>query len=87
MLTISSETEELARRLARRIGKTPEDAIQDALQARASAVGLNSDDEASDRDAMIAAARAVVRQYRQLPIIDDRTPDAILAYDEHGLPA
>ena len=87
MLTISAETEELARRLARTIGKTPEDAIQDALQARAAAVGLISDDDASDRDTIIAAARAVVRQYRQLPIIDDRTPDEILAYDEHGLPA
>ena len=87
MLTISAETEELARRLARTIGKTPEDAIQDALQARASAVGLNSDDDAGDRDAMIAAARDVVRQYRQLPIIDARTPDEILAYDENGLPA
>ena len=87
MLTISAETEELARRLARTIGKTPEDAIQDALQARAAAVGLNSDDDASDRDAMITAARAVVRQYRQLPIIDNRTPDEFLAYDEHGLPA
>ena len=37
MLTISSETEELARRLAAKIGKTPEDAIQDALHARATA--------------------------------------------------
>lgn len=87
MLTIPNETEELARRLAAKIGKTPEDAIQDALQARAAAVGLTGDDEASDHDAMIAAARDIVRQYRQLPVLDDRTADDILAYDEHGLPA
>ena len=29
---------------------------------------------------------AIVREFRKLPILDDRHPDEIIGYDEHGLP-
>ncbi len=87
MLAIPNETEELARRLARRIGKTPEDVIRDALTASARVYGVTDDETtAADRDAMIAAANEIVRRNQLLPILDARTADEILGYDEFGLP-
>ena len=87
MLAIPNETEELARRLARRIGKTPEDVIRDALTASARVHGVTADETtAADRDAMIAAANEIVRRNQLLPILDARTADEILGYDEYGLP-
>ena len=53
MLTISNEAEELARRLAVKIGKTPEDVITDAVRARARMLGL-TDESPTDKDAVIA---------------------------------
>ena len=44
MLAIPNETEELARRLARRIGKTPEDVIRDALVASVCVYGVTDDE-------------------------------------------
>ena len=66
MLTVSHEAEELARRLAVKIGKTPEDVITDAVRARARLLGL-TDESPANKDDVIAAARAVVRDYQSLP--------------------
>lgn len=85
MLYIPSDTEELARRIARETGKTPEAVIRDALDASARSLGVVA--QRADADAMIAAAEAVILRYRSLPLLDERSADEILGYDEHGLPA
>ncbi len=86
MLDITGDAEELARRLARKIGKSPEDVVRDALEASALMHGL-AEPEAEEKGAMIAAAEAVIRRYCSLPLLDDRSADEILGYDDHGLPA
>ena len=86
MLAITIETEELARRLARRIGKTPEDVIRDALAASARVLGLTDDESDYDRDAMLEAANAIALRSASRPTLDTRTDDEILGYDEHGIP-
>jgi antitoxin VapB len=86
MLAIPTETETMARRLAAKFGKTPEDLISDLIAERAHSVGLTIPDDPSQSDAMLRA-REILLQYRQLPLLDQRTPDEILAYDENGLPA
>jgi antitoxin VapB len=86
MLTVSHEAEDLARQLAARSGKTPEDVITDAVRDRARLLGL-ADESPTDKDAVIAAALAIVREYQTLPILDHRTADEIVGYDERGLSA
>lgn len=85
MLSISSDAEELAHRIARKTGKSPEDVIRDSLDATARALGV-ADDDVPDTNAQVAAAEAIVRQYRSLPLLDNRSSDEILGYDERGLP-
>ena len=33
-----------------------------------------------------AAFEKIVAEIRELPVLDDRSPDEIIGYDEHGLP-
>jgi antitoxin VapB len=85
MLTISHETEELARRLALKIGKAPEDVIADAVQASARILGVNHDGQV-DQDAMLKEAEAIALRCAARPTLDTRTEDEILGYDQFGIP-
>ena len=94
MLTVSNEAEELARRLAVKIGKTPEDVITDAVRARARMLGL-TDESPTDKNAMPLKSRRkpsfermmeISGRFAHHPVLDDRTPDEIIGYDEFGVP-
>ena len=77
----SIETERLAREVAAKTGESLTGAIQRALeerlarlkQQRRSQVLRNHLDE-------------ILQRVDQLPVLDSRSPDEILGYDEHGLP-
>lgn len=77
----SIETERLAREVAAKTGESLTGAIQRALeerlarltQQRRSQVLRNHLDE-------------ILQRVDRLPVLDSRTPDEILGYDEHGLP-
>ena len=87
MLTISTETETLAIRLARKTGTTPEDVIRHAVEATARHAGLLGDDlNDAERDAMIKAAHSIADRSAQRQILDTRTEDENLGYDDYGIP-
>ena len=87
MLTIPAETETLAIRLARKTGRTPEGVIRHAVEATARDVGLLGRDLVDDeREAMIKAAHTIAERSATRPILDTRSEDEILGYDEHGIP-
>ncbi|TLG03787.1 antitoxin [Nocardia cyriacigeorgica] len=76
------EADRLARELAAQTGETLTEAVVVALRERlarkagqARAVPVREE---------LAAIR---RRCAALPVVDDRTPDEILGYDENGLPA
>lgn len=77
------ETDRLARELARRTGETMTRAIRTALEERLARL-----DRA--REAAIERRRraidAIVARAHELPVLDGRTPDEIIGYDENGLP-
>ncbi|WP_418158826.1 type II toxin-antitoxin system VapB family antitoxin [Benzoatithermus flavus] len=77
------EVDELARRLAARTGETVVHAVEQALRERLVRTRELSPEEIEERRRRI---RAYVNEYRSLPVIDPRSPDGILGYDEHGLP-
>ena len=87
MLAISNETETLARLLARRTGKSPEEVIRDAVAATARASGVTATEtDDGDRKAMFEAANAIAIMSASRPLLDTRSEDEILGYDDHGIP-
>ena len=40
-----------------------------------------------NKDALLAEIRAIAAHYKSLPVLDKRTEDEILGYDENGIPS
>jgi antitoxin VapB len=75
------ETERLARNLAQLTGENITTATKRALEERLRRVGGHS------RKATLLEDMADIRRrWSALPVLDDRTPEDILGYDENGLP-
>ena len=75
------ETERLARSLAQLTGENITTATKRAIEERLHRVGGRS------RRAALLEDMAEIRQrWSAMPVLDERTPEEILEYDEHGLP-
>ena len=78
-LSIKSErADRLARELAELTGESITDAVVGSLEARL---------QYERRRRRVRDLSDVVERFGRLPVLDDRDPDEILGYDEHGLPA
>lgn len=75
------ETERLARTLAERTGETITVATRRALEDRLRRTGSEARKAALLED--MAASR---QRWSVLPILDSRSADEIIGYDENGLP-
>jgi antitoxin VapB len=77
----NAETERLARELARITGGSLTDVITDALRDRlVRETGRGRDSTLGDD------IRRIQREVAGLPVLDDRSPDELVGYDEDGLP-
>ena len=79
-LTITNEAVlAMIRQLAERRGVSPDEAVRQAVES------------ATEREAEVARRLAAIREVRAqvaaLPVLDPRSPDEIIGYDESGLPA
>jgi antitoxin VapB len=74
------EVERLARELAAKTGESITDAVLVALRERLAEQELRSRFGVKDR------LMAIVEEARLLPLLDTRTEDEILGYDEFGIP-
>lgn len=77
----NDEADRLARELSALTGETLTEAITEALRERLERTRARDADELRRRLDRLRAELAA------LPVLDDRTPDEIIGYDEHGLPA
>jgi antitoxin VapB len=75
------ETERLAGELAQATGETKTEAVTKALRDRLTRVRR----ERSGRR-LAHELDEIAKHCAALPVLDDRTPDEILGYDERGLP-
>jgi antitoxin VapB len=77
---------QLAEEVAKRTGETLTRAVIVSLEERLQR--LNSPLRRSDEDkrARIRRMKELAARFQALPVVDDRSPDEILHYDEHGLP-
>jgi antitoxin VapB len=76
------ETDRLVRKLAGQAGLSYTAAIRLAVQNELDKRNLPARSPSRIR----AAARALQDEIRKLPVLDPRTPDEIIGYDDHGLP-
>jgi antitoxin VapB len=87
MISLAPETEQLARLVAARSGTTPERVLKEAVEARAREIGviLTGDRRPSGKpsaDRMMA----ISERFAVYPVLDSRSPDEIIGYDEFGVP-
>jgi len=75
------EAERLARKLAAQTGESLTEAVVNALRERL-ARPTDRNSELRLRDEL----RAIRERCKNLPVLDPRTPDQILGYDDRGLP-
>ena len=75
------ETERLAQEVARRTGETKTEAVTQALRERLARLRR----ERSKRR-LADELEAIAEHCVSLPVLDARTPDEILEYDDRGMP-
>ena len=76
------ETELLARKLAERTGESITLATKRALEERLRRTGSDA-----RKAALLEDLEAIRRRWSAQPVLDDRTPDEIIGYDENGIPS
>jgi antitoxin VapB len=79
----SSEAEELARKLASTTGETLTGAIVSALRERLDRIERQRQPAAFLADQL----NEIALRTAALPVLDPRTSEEVLGYDENGLPA
>ena len=76
------EADRLARAVAARTGETLTQAVITALRERLA----REERRAEDADTLVDEALEIGRHCAALPVHDPRPPDALLGYDESGVP-
>lgn len=75
------EAEQLASELAKCTGETKTEAVIKALRDRLTRVRRER-----GKRRLADELEAIAKHAASLPVLDDRTPDEIIGYDEDGLP-
>ena len=75
------ETERNVRRLAEITGEPIAKAVNQAAIERIKLVSKKQDDPT-----LMADIDAILAEFRKLPILDNRSADELIGYDEYGLP-
>ena len=76
------DTEQLARTLAERTGESITLATKRALQERLRRLGSDM-----RKAALLEDLESIQRRWNALPVLDDRSADEFVGYDESGLPS
>jgi antitoxin VapB len=77
----SKETDRLARELAALTGESITDAVGKAVAERLERCRRTSKEAMARR---AAAIHATIERARKLPVLDDRSPDEIIGYNDKG---
>jgi antitoxin VapB len=89
-LPADPETEQLARRVAEATGKPVQTVVKEAIAAKASAAGvaLQGDGQRSaSHDELLARITEITAEFAKLPVLDPRSAEEIMSFDESGLPS
>jgi antitoxin VapB len=78
----NAETEKLVRELARRRGQGITEVLTDVLRREVERERRKP--QRPDKDDFDRRIQAIVDDVKKLPVLDDRSPDEIIGYNEHG---
>ena len=78
----NAETEQLARQIAKETGESITEAIQKSLRERLERLGKEQ-----RRHILREQVEEILRRVDALPILDERSAEEIIGYDEHGIPS
>lgn len=76
------ETDALARQVAKLTGETLTEAVRNSLSERLRREYL----QRGENPNLDKRLEEIARRCAALPVLDDRTPDDIMGWDENGLP-
>jgi antitoxin VapB len=79
------EADRLARDLASMTGESIPVAVVNALSERLERQ-TRSTDEVEDKERLVSDLMAIAHHCASLPVLDDRSADEIMGWDENGLP-
>ena len=85
-MQIPTEVEQLARLVAIKTGKTPEAIVKEAVEARAAEIGVVPFERKRNPEEIKSIIDAITARVAALPVLDTRTDDEILGYNEFGVP-
>jgi antitoxin VapB len=77
-----AEADRLARELARRTGATLTQAVITALREQLAREERKADDD----EQLVEDVLEIAKHFSSLPVLDPRSADEIIGYDEDGLP-
>ena len=77
------ETEKLARELARRRGQGITEVVTEVLRREVERE-RRKPRRPEDKEKFIRDIEAIVDEVKKLPVLDDRSPDEIIGYNEQG---
>ncbi len=77
------EADRLAHTLADMRGVSLDDAVLDALKVR---ISQEERRKKEDSERSLLEVKKIVQKVAKLPVLDNRTPDEIIGFDENGLP-
>jgi antitoxin VapB len=76
------EADRLARRVAQLTGETITEAARNSLRERLA----KKEAKKRDIEGLLEEVKTIVDRFVSRPVLDDRSADEILGYDERGLP-
>jgi antitoxin VapB len=79
----SAEADQLARKLAATTGESITLAVTIAMRERLA----REERKRENKEALLSEVRAIIDHFASLPVLDARSADEILGYDENGLPS
>jgi antitoxin VapB len=85
-IELSGDAEILASKVARKRGVTIEQAVVEAIADSARKAGLLDEKAKRSPEEIIQALDRLSREFVALPVLDERSIDEIIGYDEFGVP-
>jgi antitoxin VapB len=87
MIRLSAQTEVLARQIATARGISPEQAVKLALEKTSKELSSPSArGERLSKDELILRMEQISARCGSRPLVDPRSPDELIGYDDYGLP-
>lgn len=90
MIEMSIETEALIKEKARNAGRTPDEIVRAALSRTGDVLPWRNSERgrplAETKNQLIAGMEEIAARSAARPLVDPRSPDEIIGYDDFGLP-